>query len=103
MTIPLPEHLDTGAATAFVSVLRAALADGGTGPIQLDGTPVQRVGMAGVQLLIAARQSADAARRDFILSPVSQPLLDACTLVGAEPLLWSGIDPIVAEGSSDAA
>lgn len=101
--IPLPGHFDTRAAGELMPTLRVALSEGGGDPVMLDGSPVERIGLAGLQLLLSARRAADAAGRDFILSPVSQPLLTAATLIGAEPLLWQGTDPIVAEGSRDAA
>ena len=101
--IPLPGHFDTQAASELAAVLRVALTDDGGDAVLLDGGPVERIGIAGLQLLLSTRRAAEAAGRRFILSPVSAPLHAAATLIGAEPLLWQGVDPVLVEGTRDAA
>jgi len=101
-TIPLPEHFDTRAAAALAPDLRVALADGGTAAIVLNGGPVERIGQAGLQLLVSARRTADAAGRSLSIEPASAGLRAAATLTGADTVLWSDA-ALLSEGTRDAA
>ena len=101
-TIPLPQHFDTRAAAALAPDLRVALADGGNAAIVLDGGPVERIGQAGLQLLVSARRTADAAGRPLSIEPASAAMRAAAALTGADAVLWSDAE-LLPEGNRDAA
>ena len=79
-SITLPARCDRAAAEAIWPELVAAL---GNGAIQIDGSGVEHVGQAVLQLLVSARRSGGGA--EISASPA---LLDAARLTGLAPELF---------------
>jgi anti-anti-sigma regulatory factor len=82
MVVPLPESLTVTHATEIRSLLLSALeADQ---PVELDGRAVSEVDVAGLQVLCAARRSAEARGTPLVFVPGarSAALADAIELAG---------------------
>lgn len=56
-------------------------------PIAIDGGQVVRIGLAGLQVLLAARASANAAGLSFSVDPCSGRLADMADLAGLDDLV----------------
>ena len=56
-------------------------------PIAIDGGDVERIGLAGLQVLLAARRNAAASDIPFAIEPCSDPLSDMASLAGLDDLL----------------
>jgi anti-anti-sigma regulatory factor len=82
MIATLPAALTISGAEALRTALLAALAVGE--PIELDGRAVEDVDAAGLQVLLAARRSAEArgVRLEFAPSARSEALVKAVALAG---------------------
>ncbi len=78
---PLPAILDTAAAPALRDALAERLAAGE--PLSLDGSAVERIGQACLQVLIAAQ----ATGAGFAITDASPALSDMTALAGLSPLL----------------
>ncbi len=83
--LSLPAILDTAAAPALRDLLAAHVAGGGT--LLLDGSGVERIGMACLQVLLAAETAAQAAGVAFAITDASPALTDMTALAGLTPLL----------------
>lgn len=77
---PLGAKLDTAAAAPLHRELVTRLELGR--PLLLDGSKVDRVGLACLQLLTAARAAAAEAGLAFGVAEASEPLREAATLAG---------------------
>ena len=84
--IELPQRADRAAAEALLPVLRDAVAKG---DVEVDGTHVAQIGQAMLQLLIAARRSAEAAGNGFALA-ASDTMRATLAIAGAEALVDGG-------------
>ncbi|MDP1027259.1 STAS domain-containing protein [Sphingomonas sp. KR1UV-12] len=82
--IVLPAVVDLAAAVALAETLRAA-----TGAITINGGLVERIGAAGIQLLLSARATAAAGGHALTIAPASAPLAAAVATAGASVLLAS--------------
>ncbi|WP_242096060.1 MULTISPECIES: STAS domain-containing protein [unclassified Sphingomonas] len=80
--IVLPAIVDLAAAVALADKLLTA-----TAAATLDAAGVERIGVAGLQLLLCARTTADVAGVPFVIERPSEALLDAMRLIGTEQLL----------------
>ena len=79
--VALPPHGSTVVAEDFR--VRLVMACDGDGDIVVDGSEVESIGQAVIQLLIAAREEADRNRQAFTIANPSAQLrtrLDACGL-----------------------
>jgi anti-anti-sigma regulatory factor len=56
-------------------------------PVAIDGGQVERIGLAGLQVLLAARASAIAAGLSFSVDPCSNRLADMADLAGLDDLV----------------
>ncbi len=81
-TIALPAIVDLAAATALAETLRAT-----AGPLTLEAAAVERIGAAGLQLLLSARASAEVAGHTLAIDHASAPLIAAAATAGAGFLL----------------
>lgn len=88
-SITLPSRCDRNAAIALYPELRDGLA---SGPVSIDGSAVSQIGLAALQLLLSARQTADRTGQQLsmTLSDKSRSILatagvDADALAGNEP------------------
>ncbi|GAM05843.1 STAS domain-containing protein, partial [Novosphingobium sp. MBES04] len=79
-TISLPVRCDRAAAEALWPELVGAV---GNAPIEIDGSSVEHVGQAVLQLLVSARRSGGGARID-----ASPALLQAAVLTGLQSELF---------------
>jgi len=80
MSITLPARCDRSAAEALLPELQAAQ---GTGMLRIDASQTTQIGQAMLQLLIAARRSADGA----VIVP-GPALIEAARLAGLETTLF---------------
>lgn len=80
--IALPPQFDCTAATALADTLRAA-----PHPFSIDGSAVERIGIAGLQLLLSARVAAEASGHPLVIDQPSDPLAAAARTAGADVLL----------------
>lgn len=55
--------------------------------IAIDGSNVERIGLAGLQVLLAARRSAKAAGLSFTIEGCSDPLSDMANLANLDALI----------------
>lgn len=85
----LPPRLDLPAAGPLATELRDLMG----GPLEIDGSDVTHVGTPGVQVLIAAAKSWQAAGHDLVIADPSDALVDQIAVLGlglgdlsAEPL-----------------
>ncbi len=83
--LPLPAVLDTAAAPALRNLLVQHLATGA--PLLLEGSGVERIGQACLQVLVAAETAAQAAGVAFAIECPSPALTDMTALAGLSPLL----------------
>ncbi|KQN37412.1 hypothetical protein ASG37_10165 [Sphingomonas sp. Leaf407] len=83
--LPLSAVLDTAAAPALRDLLVERLSAGE--PLLLDGSGVERIGQACLQVLIAAETAARAAGVAFAIDAPSPALADMTALAGLSPLL----------------
>lgn len=77
--------LDTAAAAPLRQELLDRLARGA--PLRLDGAKVRRIGLACLQVLIAARAAAAAEGLAFAIVEPSDPLRTMATLAGLDAVL----------------
>ncbi|MFB0613070.1 STAS domain-containing protein [Aurantiacibacter poecillastricola] len=82
-TIELPTHCDRKATAALLPELLDAV---DAGPVRIDGAKVERMGMAMLQVLLAARRSAPALK----LADPSGAMREALSLAGQQSLLDEG-------------
>lgn len=80
----LPVLVDLPAALGLADLLREA-----KGPVAIDGSGVERIGVAGLQLLLSAQASAVAGGHGFAIDRPSDALAAAARTAGAECLLTS--------------
>lgn len=85
MTTLLPASLDTAAASPLRLELRT-LVDAHE-PVMLDGSAVERIGQACLQVLAAAQIAATAAGLAFAIDMPSPPLTEMAGLAGLATLL----------------
>lgn len=78
--IILPAHLDREGVRLTADELRDALGRGG--PVAIDGAQVDRVGMAGLQLLLSATRPHGAGEPDIRIVAPSAALIEAATVSG---------------------
>ena len=85
LPLPLPQSLVTAAAAP----LRTALLDrlDRREAVLLEGGEVERVGLACLQVLAAAKAAADGEGLGFAIIEPSNPLREAATLAGVDRLL----------------
>ncbi|MFS0773516.1 STAS domain-containing protein [Sphingomonas sp. 1P08PE] len=83
--IVLPAVIDLAAAAQLAETLRAA-----PGPVAIDGGVVERIGAAGLQLLLSARATVTAAGHPLTIDTPSGPLLAAAATAGAGALFAEG-------------
>jgi chemotaxis protein CheX len=83
--MPLTAVLDTAAAGPLRFALCRAIEDGT--PLTIDGSAVERVGLACLQVLAAARAAAAAAGVGFGIIRPSTPLADMAKLAGLGALV----------------
>ncbi|MEA5161661.1 STAS domain-containing protein [Cereibacter johrii] len=104
VSLSLPDRAGLPQAGPLAADLAQALA--GPGPVRLDTAPAQEVGLAVLQLLVAAhRQAAAAGVRLEIAVPAGSPMETAMKLhgladaglIGADGL-WTGLPVGVAQG-----
>lgn len=87
-TITLPNVVDRTTAGALVPLLDQALAPGKT--VMVEGRDVTRIGVAGLQLILSAQQSALARSATLSMQP-SQAILSAAQVAGlGEAFHWAG-------------
>ena len=84
--IDLPPRADRAAAEALLPAIRGAVA---AGDVTIDGSDVAQIGQAMLQLLIAARRSAQSAGHGFALNG-SEAMRASLALAGAEALADGG-------------
>jgi anti-anti-sigma regulatory factor len=84
-TVTLPPRLDRSAAASLAPVIATAIRDGA---VVLDGRAVERIGQAGMQLLLSARATARAAGAVLSIEP-SLAMHDAACLAGLDQLLFA--------------
>ncbi|KQR88093.1 hypothetical protein ASG07_00240 [Sphingomonas sp. Leaf343] len=77
--------MDTSAAGPLRQALKQALGQGG--PLAIDGSGVERAGLACLQVLAAGRSAAAQAEVDFRIDPVSPALAGMVSLAGLDALL----------------
>ncbi|WP_298090488.1 lipid asymmetry maintenance protein MlaB [uncultured Sphingomonas sp.] len=80
--LALPSTLDLAAATALLDTLR-----GVSGDIVLDAGGVERIGVAGIQLLLSAQGTADGAGHALTIEAPSEAFCTAIRISGADALL----------------
>ncbi len=80
--IPLPASFDLPAAQLLADTLRAD-----AGPVVLDGTAVDRIGVAGLQVLLSAHATAAVTGRDLAIEAPSAALCAAARTAGASFLV----------------
>lgn len=80
--ISLPPIVNLAAAEALAETLRAA-----AGPVTLEASGVERIGIAGLQLLLSAQVSARMAGHELTIARPSAALKAAATTAGAAGLL----------------
>ncbi len=88
--IILPETFDRGAAQALVEEFNTAMRDGSS--IVVDASAVERIGQAGLQLLLSAQKSARLSEITLAIKDPSDVLTEAAALTG----LSSHLFPIAA-------
>ncbi len=87
----LPPVLDLTCAESLHDDLQACMTHGAVhGAVRVDGSAVERVGTACLQLLAAAAVTVRAQGREFNLLTPSEPLLHAVRDVGLSNLLMQG-------------
>jgi anti-anti-sigma regulatory factor len=82
--LPLPAMVDLPAAIRLADLLRAT-----KGPLVLDAAAVERIGGAGLQLLLSAQATARGSGTDFAIEHPSAALCAAARTAGADRLLAS--------------
>lgn len=82
--LPLPAMIDLPAALQLADALRST-----TDPIAVDGAAVERIGIAGLQLLLSAQMAMTATGHPFSIDHPSEALAAAARTAGAECLLAS--------------
>ncbi len=82
---PLAPQLDGSAAVALQQALRDRLDS--RQPLLLDGSTVARVGQACLQVLVAARQAAEAEGLRFAIAEPSETLCDMAGLARLDAVL----------------
>ena len=80
--LALPSTMDLAAATSLLDALRNAPDD-----IVLDAGGVERIGVAGIQLLLSAQASADGAGHMLSIAAPSEAFSTALRIAGADALL----------------
>jgi chemotaxis protein CheX len=85
MTIALAPVLDTEAASPLHLKLLGAIGSGE--PLMLDGSAVERVGLACLQVLVASEGAAKLVGLPFWLSDPSPALLEATRMTALDALL----------------
>ncbi|MBV7257158.1 STAS domain-containing protein [Pacificimonas sp. WHA3] len=85
MTLALDTVLDTTAAAPLRAALRKSVTD--QQPLALDGSAVESVGQACLQVLAAAEAAAYSASLDFRILNPSAALTEMTRLVGLDTLL----------------
>ena len=80
--LALPSTLDLAAATSLLDTLRAA-----PGDIVLDAGGVERIGVAGIQLLLSAQGTADGGGHMLTIAAPSDAFCTAIRIAGADALL----------------
>ncbi|MEP9400773.1 STAS domain-containing protein [Sphingomonas sp. VNH70] len=83
--LPLPAVIDTAAAAPLRAMLLDAIAAGR--PLLLDGSAVERIGQAGLQVLAAAQVTAAARGLLFRIADPAPALSDMATLAALPTLL----------------
>jgi anti-anti-sigma regulatory factor len=76
--------IDRDAVALLVPELGDAAAHGA---VRIDGSAIEQIGQAGLQLLLSARRSADAAGAPFAIVAPSQPLCRAAQIAGLSDAL----------------
>jgi chemotaxis protein CheX len=89
MTLILATILDTAAAAPLRQALKQAVAasSGDGTPLILDGSGVERAGLACLQVLAAGRSAAVQGGVDLRIDPVSPALVGMATLAGLDALI----------------
>ncbi len=92
MNQTLPAILNSTAAGPLRSSLRQAI--GSAEPVIVKGDQVEQIGLACLQVLVAARKAAKAAQVEFRIDQPSEAMANMITLSGLDLL------PTAAEGAS---
>ncbi|MBW6525975.1 STAS domain-containing protein [Sphingomonas sp. RHCKR7] len=82
MVYVLPPRLDTAAAPPLRVALKKLVEQ--AQPLAVDGSAVEQIGQACLQVLIAARAAATAQGQSFALTAVSIPFADAAALAAVD-------------------
>ncbi|WP_277981484.1 STAS domain-containing protein [Sphingomonas phyllosphaerae] len=82
MAYVLPPRLDTAAAPPLRVALKKLVEQ--AQPLTIDGSAVEQIGQACLQILIAARAAAVAEGQSFALTAVSIPFADAAALAAVD-------------------
>ncbi|MBB3692319.1 STAS domain-containing protein [Sphingomonas sp. BK580] len=82
MAYVLPPRLDTAAAPPLRVALKKLVEQ--AQPLAIDGSAVEQIGQACLQVLIAARTAAAAQGQPFALTAVSIPFADAAALAAVD-------------------
>ncbi len=77
-SIALPPVVDLAAVATLAEALRAA-----PGPVTIDAGAVERIGAAGLQLLLSARATAEVAGHVLAIEGAPAPLVAAAATAGA--------------------
>lgn len=85
MQLPATATLDEAAALA--ATLPAAMADGGSGPVQIDASALKSFDTSAIALLLQARRLAHEAGRGVEITGVPAKLAELARLYGVEELL----------------
>ena len=85
MSLELPPIVTVGEAERIAEALLERI--NAKEPIVIDGANVERIGLAGLQVLLAARSSASAAGLPFGIEACSDPLSDMANLAGLDTLI----------------
>lgn len=85
MLLELPSNVTVGEAERLAETLIETI--NAKEPITINGENVERIGLAGLQVLLAARSNARASGLSFAIEPCSPPLSDMAALAGLDDLV----------------
>ncbi|GAA3793860.1 hypothetical protein GCM10022600_13920 [Qipengyuania pelagi] len=85
MSLELPSNITVGEAERLAQAVIERI--NAKEPVAIDGGQVERIGLAGLQVLLAARASAIAAGLSFSVDPCSNRLADMADLAGLDDLV----------------
>lgn len=87
MTLQLPAIATLDEAAALAATLPAAMANGGSAPVQVDASALQSFDTSAIALLLQARRLAKAAGRALEVTGAPAKLAELARLYGVEELL----------------